>query len=199
MNAKQPVHVAYSQQRQMRIGAESPVSQHQVAGLQLAGDRRALGHLVGPERGRRGTEQHAGGEIEQSEPLRHGEATALALATGLAEVALQFGYVGHGEARAIDQPDPMTEPTRSVGGSGSERGGGLLEEPLEDGQRETLAGLAVGTDAERPTAEMDHMLTGRIPVEDLKQEEVDRGGGVEESVPPAVTVLATSLLNGVFR
>ena len=59
---------------------------------------------------------------------------------------------------------------------------------MKDSQRETLPGLAVGAVAERPDAEMDNMRTSGVAVEDLKQEEVGRGGGgVEDSIPPGVS------------
>ncbi len=52
------------------------------------------------------------------------------LAPGLVEVAPQLGLIGHREARAVDEPDAMPEPSRVAGGVKSERGGGLLQEPV---------------------------------------------------------------------
>jgi hypothetical protein len=68
---------------------------------------------------------------------------------------------------------------------------------VEDGQREPLAGLAVGTVGEGPAAEVDDMATGGVAVEDLEQEEVDGGDRVEEATAPGVALLAAGVLDGL--
>jgi len=42
---------------------------------------------------------------------------------------------------------------------------------------------------------MHDMLTGGVAVEDLEQEEVEGGGGVEDSSPPAMSHLMAPLLD----
>ena len=148
-----------------------------------------------PQGCRRRPEQHPGGEVEERQPLGHGEPAALLLAPGLAEVTLQLGPVGHREARAVDDPDPVAEPSRAARGGGPEGPGGGLQESVEDGQGEPLAGLAVAAVGEGPAAEVGHMAAGGVAVEDLEQEEVDGGGGVEDACPPAVVDLAARLLD----
>ena len=96
-------------------------------------------------------------------------------------------------------PDPMPEPSRSARGRGSGRGGDRLQEPVVDGQREPLSGLAVGAIGEGPAAEMDDVLAGGVAVEDLEQEEVEGGGRVEDALPPLVPDLGAGLLDGLRR
>ena len=196
MGTKDRVQIALRQQRQMSIGAEPSISQHDVAGLQLPGDRRGLGHLVSPQRGRGRPEQHPGGEVEERQPLGHGEAAALLLATGLAEVTLQLGHVGHREARPVNDPDPVPEPSRTGRVGGSEGGGGRLQERVVDGQWEPFASLTVGAVGEGPDAEMDDMANGGVAVEDLEQEEIDGGRGVEDASPPRVAGLTAGRFDG---
>ena len=57
---------------------------------------------------------------------------------------------------------------------------------MVEGQRESLAGLAVGAVGEGPLAEVDDMLAGGVAVEDLEQEQVDGRDGVEDAVAPAM-------------
>src|SRR5512135_377350 len=107
---------------------------------------------------------------------------------------LQLRCVGHGEAGAVDDPDPVPEPSRGLGG-GSHGGGGALDEPVVDGQGESLGGLAVGGVREGPAAEVDHMPAGGVAVEDLEQEEVEGSRRVQEPPPPAMLRLMARLFD----
>ena len=68
------------------------------------------------------------------------EAAAFGLFTGLAEVGLQLGSVGHGERRAVDEECAMAEPATHRLGGGI-RPLTIAEDGLVDGQRESGAGL----------------------------------------------------------
>src|SRR5207302_6395921 len=58
-------------------------------------------------------------------------------------------------------------------------------------------GLAVGAVGEGPDAEVDDVGAGGVAVEDLEQEEIDRGGRVEDPLAPGVFGLAAGLLDGL--
>jgi hypothetical protein len=45
-------------------------------------------------------------------------------------------------------------------------------------------------------AEVDDVGAGGVAVEDLEQEQVDRGGRVKDAFPPGVMALAADLLDG---
>ena len=186
------------QQGQVGIGAEPAVPQHDVAGLQL----RARSPRPATSRGSATAPAPTRSSIpvarsNSASHLATGKPQPLRLVAGLAEVALQLGVVGHREAGAVDEPDPMARASairrrwRLADG-----GGDLLEEPVVDGQGEPLAGLAVGAVGEGPAAEVDDVLAGGVAVEDLEQEQVDGGDGVEDAVPPAMADLAAGLLDG---
>src|SRR5262249_2111322 len=100
-------------------------------------------------------------------------------------------------ARAVDQPDAMPAPAGRAGGRGAERGGGPLQEPVEQRQGESLAGLAVGAVGEGPLAEVDDVGAGGVAVEDLEHEEPDGGGRVEDAVAPGVVDVTAALLDGL--
>ena len=103
------------------------------------------------------------------------------------------GSSGIEKLGAVDEPDPMPEPSRCALSRGSGRGGDDLEEPVVDPQREVLPGLAIELSVgDGPAAEVDDVLAGCVPVKDLEQEQVDRGGRVEDQSPPGVARLANT-------
>lgn len=71
-----------------------------------------------------------------------------------------------------------------------------FEQPVEDAERQSLAGLAVGAFREGPAAERDDVSTDGVAVEDLEEEQVDGDDQVEEAVPPGVALLAAGGLEG---
>ena len=129
--------------------------------------------------------------------LGHREAAARPLGGRLAEVAPQLGGVGHREAGAVDEPDAMAAPAGAVGGRDRSAAAVRLQQVLPDGQGEPLAGLAVGAGGEGPAAEVDDVLAGGVAVEDLEEEQVDGGDGVEDAVAPAVADGAAGVADGV--
>src|SRR5271168_3271119 len=130
--------------------------------------------------------------------MAHRKPATGTLIRGRSEVVLEFGNIGHGEARAVDHPHAMTQPIGTLLGHRAEPGGHLFDQDLQDDQGQSHASLAVGRGAEGPPSEVNDMLTGGIAVEDLEQEE--RGGGdrIELAIAPGIAGLATGLTNG-FR
>ena len=79
-------------------------------------------------------------------------------------------------------PDPLGDPPG---------------EAAEDPQRESLPRGAVGAVGEVPSAEVNGVLTGGVAVEDLKDEQVDRGDRVENPVAPGVLFLQACVPDGI--
>ena len=91
-------------------------------------------HLVRPQRCGDDVQQHARPRMEQGQDLGDGETAARCLAARLAEVTLQFGCVGHGEGRPVDEKRPMPMPAACVFGRGNECTDHEAEHGAEDGQ-----------------------------------------------------------------
>ena len=181
----------------MGIRAKPTVPQHDVAGLQ--GRRRSS--RLGPSRG------SATGPSPSGAASRCRRRTAPATwppgsrspgaGCRAGRRPLELGVVGHREARAVDDPDAMAEPARRRRRWRPGASRRSAPAAVEDGQRQPLAGLAVGAVGEGPAAEVDDMPTGGVAVEDLEEEEVDGGDRVEEAFPPGVVGLAAGVLDGL--
>jgi hypothetical protein len=73
--------------------------------------------------------------MEQGQEMGHGEAAAGLLDAGLAEVLLEFGRIGHGEARAIGDEHTMAVPFPGVVHRGPDPVSDAAEQLLKQGQR----------------------------------------------------------------
>ena len=181
----------------MGIRAESAVAEHDVAGPHVALDLGGLGHVVSAERAGRHAREHAGRQIEQDDPFRHREPAPTPLSGGLAEVGLERRDVGHREARPVLDPDAMAEPPGIVVGRRAGRLGDPFEDRSEDDQGESFPRLAVGGGGEYVAGEVDDMAASGVAVEDLEEEQSDRGDGVEEAFAPGISGVATGVSDGV--
>ena len=77
--------------------------------------------------------------------------------------------------------------------------GDPLGEAAEHPQWEPLPRGAVGGVGEVPSAEVDDVRAGGVPVEDLQEEQIDGGHRVENPLAPGVFLLLASPLDGVGR
>jgi hypothetical protein len=154
---------------------------------------------VGPQRRAGDADQKPGGRVEQGQEVHDREAAPGLLHPRLAELLLQFRRVGHGDARPIDQEGAMAVPAAVVGQRTAEPVGDSLEQALEDGQREPGAGLAVRFAGAADIAEPGHVGARRVAVEDLEDEQVQRGHRVEDSFAPGVADRRTGLANRCGR
>jgi len=107
----------------------------------------------------------------------HREAAAVGLGAGLAELRSQFGGIGHGEARAVEQEDAVAVPEfRGVGGvEPAAAAGDGGEQALEEAEGQPAAGLAVGGIGEVQPGEVAEQAAGAVAVQDLLDKE--QGGG----------------------
>ncbi len=154
---------------------------------------RHPGHVVSAQRGGQDLQEHPRADVEQGQEMGYGEAAAGSLDAGLAEVAPEFGCIGHGEARAIGDEDPMAVPSPGVVDRRPDPVGDAAEQLLEQGQRQAAPGLAVSRAGEGAAADADEMIDGRIAAEDLGEEQVNQGDGIEETAAPGVLDLAAGV------
>src|SRR5262249_34334091 len=82
-------------------------------------------------------------------------------ATGLAEVSLKLGPIGHRQARAVGDEHGVAVPPVVVVDRGPERAGDAAEQLPEQGQGQASPGLAVGRAGEALAADPDEMVDGR--------------------------------------
>ena len=134
--------------------------------------------------------------MKQGQQMSDGKATPQRLVAGLAEVCAEFRRVGHRDPRAIDMKDPMPTPTSVVVDPGSEPLGDPNQEFLEEFPGQAGAGLAVGRSREAEPAETRKMLDRGVAVQDLEQEQMNRGDGVQERATPGVSDLAAEVEDG---
>ena len=168
---------------------------------------RDLGHVVGPQgTGQDLAEQPRGG-VEEDHQVGHREAAALGLVARLAEVGLQLGGVGHGEAGAVHDEGPVAMPAAFVGvgrggavgaGVGQERRGQAAQQAAEDAQGQPPPGLAEGRAGERLLAAVGHVIQRGVLLEDLQEEGMDGVGGVEQPLLPAIILLPAGIVDGLF-
>ena len=173
--AVQPTLPAHGQ---VGIGAEGAVADEEVAAPQTVVGHRGVGQVVGAQRRRQGVQQVAGVRIEQHQQMGRGETATGRLATGLSELLLKFGRIGHGEAGAVQQPDAVAMPAAVASVVVQTAVGDGAAETVKEGQGEAAAGLAVGRVGEVQTAEVAELSGGDIAVEDLLEEEVGGDHGV---------------------
>ena len=193
MHAEDALRAARQQQRQMRERTEAAVAQQHIVFMKLRMDLRHPGHVVGVQRAGQGLQEHPRADVEQRQQMGHGEAAAGLLAAGLAEVLAEFGHVGHGETRAVDDEHPMPVPAPGVVDDGREPLGDAAEQLLEQRQRQATARLTVGRGGEFESAESDQMIDGRVAVEDLAEKQVNDGDGVKQTGAPSVADLAAGV------
>ena len=78
----------------------------------------------------RTSSEHPRADVEQRQEMGHGEAAAGSLDAGLAEVLLEFGHIGHGEARAVGDEHAVAVPAPGVVDLGPDPVGDAAEQFL---------------------------------------------------------------------
>lgn len=90
-------------------------------------------HVVRTRRRDRDLQRHPGPGVEQRQDLGRGKAASRLLFAGLTEPTLEFGNVGHGEGRAVDQEGAMHAAKPLGFGDGNQRRHQIAKHDLEDG------------------------------------------------------------------
>jgi hypothetical protein len=154
------------------------------------------GHLVGPQRGRDGLQQHPRAGVEEGQEPGHREAAAgLGPARG-AEAGPQLGRVGHRERRAVDEERAVAAPDALRAGV---RGEGLhlaAEHGLVDGQGQAGPSLAERGVGERAAGQERDVGQGGVAVQHLDDEPAEDGDGRQQAVAPAVPGAAAGVVDG---
>ena len=135
--------------------------------------------------------------MEEREYVGHRKATALALVAGLAEVVLQLGRVGHRKARAVEQPGAVAAPAAGGLLLAEEGIDDALEEPLEEGQRQAAACLDVGGGGKGASGQVGQRGAGGVAMQDLQEEDVERGHGIELASPKGDAEGSTGLFDPI--
>ena len=172
---------------------EASVAQQNVVLAKLGMDLRHSGHIVSAQRRGHDLHEHSRTDMEQRQKVGDGKTAARLLFAGLAEVLLKFGCVRHGEAGAVGHEHPVPMPGLGVVDYGSELFGNAAEQLSKQRKGQATARLAVGRASERETTDSNHMIDGGIAVEDLVEEQMDDGDGVQQTSAPRVLDLTAGV------
>jgi len=111
------------------------------------------------------------------------------------EMPLQCRGVGHRETGAVHLPPSMPMPEIQPLGPRSQGLTHLPNEPLQHFAGQPHAGLAVRRRRESYTGKMGHVSAGGVAMENLQDEQMVRGDGIERSLTPVILTLGACLLN----
>jgi hypothetical protein len=192
MGAEQAMQFTAEQEGKMGEGTEGPVADQNVAFFQFGMNVGDLGHVVGSKRRCQYLKEEARAGVKKGQQVRHREATARPLACGLAEFSLQFGSIGHAEARAVYMEGAMPAPKTIVPRRGPERSRDALQQRLQDAQRQASAGSTIGGFGENPIGEVSEPGNGKVAVEDLDDEELDGGNRIQDAPAKVVASIAAN-------
>lgn len=187
VDAEQPVDPAGKQHHQMHERAEGAVAHQHVADAQQRVQHPDLGLLVGVQGEPQGAAHQPAEGVEQAQDLGHRKAAALLAPLGLAEGLLRVGRVGGDGAGAVHQIRPQPAPQLVGGRAGREhRRRRLLQQRLEDLQRQPHAGLAVGRGRDRGLGQVPQVGHGGVEAQHLEEEQVDGADRPQLPLPPPV-------------
>ena len=154
-------------------------------------ERSHRGHVVGVPGGHEPREQEARPSMNEGEQVGHGAPTPRALPPGLAHVLVQFRCIGHRKPGPVDQERAVASPPPLVGGPLRAARCRPTPPRRPDAERHPGAGLtkrrgrqALGDQA-RPVA------TGGVAMQDVEDEQMNGGDGIEPARAPLVAHLAT--------
>jgi hypothetical protein len=191
MRTKEPVKLACQQQGQVDKGAKAPVADDRVAFFQFGVHLGDLGHVMGAQGSRQHLNQEPGAGMKHGEYMGNGKTTAPPLASWLAKVLLQLGCVRHAEGRAIDIKGAMPMPARTGIRDGTQGRAYTLQQGLQHLKGQASTRVAVSSFAEVLVRKVEQPCNCEVAVEDLRDEEVNRGDRVEQSFSPSVANVMT--------
>src|SRR5487761_1408519 len=136
-------------------------------------------------------------EMHERQPTCRRKTAAFGLSGRLAEMFSQLLGVGHREAGAVCDEEPVAEPEPGVARALSHLLGGAREKCFQGLQGQSAAGFAEGGPGDPEACQARHFITGGIAAQDLQQEKSDGGDGVELAVTPFVTGVSHGFLDGL--
>jgi hypothetical protein len=136
--------------------------------------------------------QHARTGVKQSQQMGHRKTAALCLTARLTKRMLQCGRVGHRAARAVEEPNPVPKPPRGFVVTSAQSSTHQVQQSIEKFQGQAAARLTIGFAGETATDQVRHMITGRVAVQDLQKERMNRGHWPQRPLTPSVADLAAN-------
>jgi hypothetical protein len=107
----------------------------------------------------------------------------------LSEFLLECRSVGHGKPGPIDQQGPVTSP--QAVSEGRQASGKPGQQIVEDLKGQPVPGLVVRLPGALHATQMRDMGTGRVPMQNLEEKQMDRSGWIKNPLPPRMTNPAT--------
>jgi hypothetical protein len=180
------MEVLLVQERQMGKGAEPAIGHEHVAGLSGRMPMAHMGHVVRVARRRQDLQEEPRPRMKQSEEVPDREPTPRLLPWRGTTGGLELWSIGHGKPGPIHQEGAVAVPASFLLGYLIQGATDLPQHLLPDAQREPAAGLAKGRRRKLLPGQMWEMATGRVPMEDLEDAEVDGGHRIEDAMAPRV-------------
>jgi hypothetical protein len=190
MGAEHAMQFTAEQQSKMNVGAEPAIADQDVAFFQFGMEIGDLAHVMRSQRGCQNLEEETSARVKESQQMRNGKAATRPLVSGLAEFPLEFGSIGHAETRAVDMEGAMSVPAAVAVHRGAKGSSDTLQQCLQNLQRESASGPAIGRLAENPVGEVLEPGDGEVAVEDLDNKEVNRGDRIQDAPTKLVASFA---------
>jgi hypothetical protein len=135
--------------------------------------------------------------MKQRQQVRHGEPTPGELFAGLAKMLWQGRSIGHGKTRAIDPKGAMAQPAPLIKGCLLQSVAHGAELLLEYREGELHARLTIGGSRHIELGEMTQVRARGIAVQNLDKKQLDRGHGIERTLPPPMGDATTGGQDGI--
>ena len=166
---------------QMHERCKTAITEENVVVAHFGDHARGVGHVVRAHGCEDGALQKAGAGMKQSQHMGYGKTTTWLLAAGLAEVLLEFGFVGHGETGPVESPDAMAKPQACGLFVIVKTMADAIEEILEEGQWQAAASFAIGRRRKVLAGQMGECCTRDVAVKDLSEESIDGVDRIENA------------------
>src|SRR5262247_2496924 len=135
--------------------------------------------------------------MKQRPQVRNREATPGELFAGLAKMLLQGGRVGQGKTRTIDPKGPMAQPASLIERVVLQSVAHRAEQLLEYRERELHTRLTIGGSRHVELGEMPQVRACGIAMQNLDKKQLDRGHGIERTLPPPLGDATTGGHDGI--
>src|SRR6185295_321059 len=119
--------------------------------------------------------------MKQGQHMSDGKATTGLLTARLPEVFLQFGFIGHGEAGAVESPDVMAAPKTSDLLLVVKAMADTIEKVLEQGQGQAAARFAIGRRRKVLAGQTGNLGASDVAMEDLYKKGIDGVDGIKKA------------------
>ena len=138
-------------------------------------------HVVRSQRGSQSLEQEPCLRVKEGKQMRGGEAAPRLLVSGLTKFLLEIGSVGHAEAGAVHMKSAMPVPaTLVVIDRGAQGRAHALQQSLQNLQGKSAACVTISGLSEDEISEILKPGDCEVSVEDLDEEQVNRGNRIQE-------------------